>query len=108
LAALQVHDWDQRFETVLGWSKSIRRKLAEIDAPILAPDACAMPAVVTIALPDVHSSVSIGDALKNQGVLISYQSGYLLERNWIQACMMGAENKPAEKFIRLLKKELKW
>ncbi|MDF7823336.1 GNAT family N-acetyltransferase [Pontiellaceae bacterium B12227] len=107
LAALQSHNWDERFEEVRGWSKSIRRKLAEIDAPILAPDSCAMPAVVTIALPEVHSSSSIGDILKSHGVLISYRSHYLLERNWIQACMMGAEHKPTEKFVRLLKKELK-
>jgi len=106
LAALRSHDWEKRYEDVRGWSKSIRRKLAEIDVPILAPDSCAMPAVVTIALPPVHSSVAIGDTLKQHGVLISYRSNYLLERNWIQACMMGAENKPAEKFIRLLKKEL--
>lgn len=106
LAALQSYDWDKRFESVRGWSKIIRRKLAEIDAPILAPDACAMPAVVTIALPEIHCSESIGDLLKEHGVLISYRSQYLLERNWIQACMMGTEHKPAEKFVRLLKKEL--
>lgn len=106
LAALKSHDWEKRFEDVRGWSRSIRRKLAEIDVPILAPDSCAMPAVVTIALPPIHSSVAIGDTLKKHGVLISYRSNYLLERNWIQACMMGAEHKPAEKFVRLLKKEL--
>jgi aspartate aminotransferase-like enzyme len=106
LAALKTHDWDKRFAEVRSWSKAIRRKLAEIDAPILAPDSCAMPAVVTIALPEVHSSQTIGDVLKDHGVLISYRSHYLLERNWIQACMMGAEHKPPEKFIRLLKKEL--
>jgi len=104
---LKSHDWEKRYEAVRGWSKAIRRKLAEIDVPILAPDSCAMPAVVTIALPPVHSSVAIGDTLKQHGVLISYRSNYLLERNWIQACMMGAEHKPAEKFIRLLKQELK-
>ena len=65
-----------------------------------------MPAVVTIALPEMHSSEAIGEALKDHGVLISYRSNYLLARNWIQACMMGAENKPTEKFVRLLKKEL--
>jgi aspartate aminotransferase-like enzyme/predicted N-acetyltransferase YhbS len=106
LAALKSLDWEKRFEDVRGWSKNIRRKLAEIDAPILAPDACAMPAVVTIALPEIHSSETIGDMLKNHGVLISYRSNYLLERNWIQACMMGAEHRPTEKFVRLLKKEL--
>lgn len=106
LAALKTHDWGKRFENVRDWSTAIRRKLAAIDAPILAPDSCAMPAVVTIALPEIHSSEAIGDTLKEHGVLISYRSNYLLERNWIQACMMGAENKPAEKFVRLLKKEL--
>ena len=106
LAALKTRDWGKRFKDVRGWSTTIRRKLAAIDAPILAPDSCAMPAVVTVALPEIHSSEAIGDVLKEHGVLISYRSGYLLERNWIQACMMGAENRPTEKFVRLLKKEL--
>jgi aspartate aminotransferase-like enzyme len=106
LTALKSHDWDKRFEAVKDWSKSIRRKLAEIDVPILAPDACAMPAVVTIALPPVHSSETIGDTLKQHGVLVSYRSDYLRERNWIQACMPGAGHKPAENFIRLLRNEL--
>lgn len=106
LDALNQYDWEQRYLEVRDWSKSIRRKLAEIDAPILAADSCAMPAVITIALPELHSSEAIGDVLKNQGVLISYRNDYLLERNWIQACMMGSEHKPTEKFVRLLKKEL--
>ncbi len=106
LAALKAHDWEKRFENIRGWSRSIRRKLAAIDAPILAPDTCAMPAVVTIVLPEIHSSENIGDILKEHGVLISYRSSYLLERNWIQACMMGAEHRPPEKFVHLLKKEL--
>ncbi len=106
LAALKAHDWEKRFENIRGWSKSIRRKLAAIDAPILAPDVCAMPAVVTIVLPEIHSSETIGDMLKEHGVLISYRSSYLLERNWIQACMMGVEHRPPEKFVRLLKKQL--
>ncbi len=106
LAALSSHDWEQRFEDVRSWSRIIRRKLAEIDVPILAPDSCAMPAVVTIVLPEIHSSETIGDTLKEHGVLISYRSSYLLERNWIQACMMGVERRPPEKFVRLLKKQL--
>jgi aspartate aminotransferase-like enzyme len=106
LAALKKHDWDARFEDVRGWSKSIRRKLAEIDAPILAPDACAMPAVVTIALREIHSSEAIGDILKDQGITISYRNHYLIERNWIQASMISSQDHPSEKFVRLLEKEL--
>ncbi len=106
LAALDTHDWKKRFENVRDWSTAIRRKLAAIDAPILAPDSCAMPSIVTIALPESHSAEAVGDALKARGVLVSYRSRYLLERNWIQACMMGSEHRPTEKFVRLLKKEL--
>ena len=106
LAVLKTHDWEKRFETIRGWSKSIRRKLSVIDVPILAPDTCAMPAVVTIVLPEIHSSEAVGDMLKEHGVLVSYRSSYLLERNWIQACMMGTEHRPPEKLVRLLTKEL--
>ena len=104
LAALRLHEWDSRFEDVRRWSRSIRKQLHEIDVPTLAADSCAMPSVVTLALPRSHNSEEIGDRLKDRGVLVSYQSGYLLERNWIQACRMGAESKPPEKLVRLLKK----
>jgi len=106
LAALGAQDWPRRYGQVREWSRSIRRRLAEIDAPILAPDACAMPSVVTIPLPPACPSLAIGDTLKEHGVLVGYRSKYLIERNWIQACMMGAENKPVEKIVRLLKREL--
>lgn len=106
LAALQAHDWNTRFKGVRNWSKNIRQKLTEIGALILATDSCAMPSVVTIVLPNKYSSKHIGDTLKKHGVLVSYRSSYLLERNWIQVCKMGAENRPSEKLIRLLKKEL--
>ena len=106
LAALNALDWEKRFEEVRGWSRSIRRKLAEIDAPILAPDSCATPAVVTVALPEVHSSESVGDALHEEGVPVSYRSSYLLERNWIQAHISGEENTPHEQLVHHLKKQL--
>jgi len=104
--AMKTQDWEKRYQDIRDWSISIRRKLSGIDAPILAPDSCASPAVVTIVLPEKYSSRAIGDTLKKHGVLVSYASSYLLERNWIQVCMMGAENKPPNKFIRLLKQEM--
>jgi len=106
LASLKRDDWQKRYEDVRSWSKSIRQQLTEIDVPTLAPDSCAMPSVVTIPLDKSHSSEVIGETLRNHGILISYRSGYLLERNWIQACRLGEESKPAEKLVRLLKKEL--
>ena len=105
-ASLKDHDWPQRYSDIADWSRGLRRELCTMDLPILAPDSCAAPAVITIALPELHSSEAVGDALKERGILVSYRSHYLLERNWIQACMMGPERRPADTFIRLLKKEL--
>lgn len=63
------------------------------------------PEVITIVLSGEYSSLDIGDALMEEGVLISYRSGYLLERNWIQICMMGVAHRPAYNVFRLLQKE---
>ncbi len=105
LASLTTFDWEKRYRDVRLWSESVRRELEGIGASILAPALSAMPSVVTIPLPQTMSSQAVGDLLKKRGILISYGSSYLVERNWIQVCMMGAENRPAEKFIRLLREQ---
>ena len=43
----------------------------------------------TIALPPLVNSVALGDALLEAGYELSYKSRYLVERNWIQICLMG-------------------
>lgn len=47
------------------------------------------PGILTIALPDFLSSQDIGDKLRENGIIISYESHYLRERNWIQFAFMG-------------------
>jgi aspartate aminotransferase-like enzyme len=47
------------------------------------------PAVVTIALPPEMNSVKIGEVMQEAGYLLSYNSGYLRQKNWIQVCLMG-------------------
>ncbi|HEX3131199.1 MAG TPA: aminotransferase V, partial [Thermoanaerobaculia bacterium] len=56
---------------------------------IVAPDAHASPAVTTIALPPEAASTRVGRELERRGYELSYLSGYLIERNWIQVCLMG-------------------
>ncbi|SDO71583.1 aminotransferase class V-fold PLP-dependent enzyme [Desulforhopalus singaporensis] len=106
LAAVQSQDWMKRFSEIENWSRSIRCQLNQIGAPVLASESCAMPSVVTINLPANCSSLEIGDRLKERGILVSYHSGYLLERNWIQLCRMGAEDSPSEKVLKILEQEL--
>ncbi|WP_316572708.1 aminotransferase class V-fold PLP-dependent enzyme [Neobacillus sp. YIM B06451] len=47
------------------------------------------PGILTITLPDFIASKKIGDRLKEKGVMISYESSYLMQRNWIQFAFMG-------------------
>ena len=70
-------------------SSVIRRRLRALGFGIVAPDAHASPAVITIALPQTMSSENVGALLEEAGYLLSYNSDYLRERNWIQICLMG-------------------
>ena len=47
------------------------------------------PAVTTIELPSEFPARKVGDELKARGFHVSYESAYLLERNWLQICLMG-------------------
>ncbi|API93603.1 aminotransferase class V-fold PLP-dependent enzyme [Virgibacillus pantothenticus] len=47
------------------------------------------PGIVTICLNPMIDSRKFGDALKQKGVHVSYESGYLLNHNWFQVAIMG-------------------
>jgi aspartate aminotransferase-like enzyme len=66
------------------------------------------PGIITISLPETVSSRNIGDYCRKKGVLISYESDYLLKRNWIQAAFMGAiSEQEAEEAIGILEQSYK-
>ena len=69
---------------------ALRRDLRCRGMEIVTDDALASPAVTTIALPPSVASTEVGARLARQGFLTSYQSRYLVERNWLQICLMGA------------------
>jgi len=87
--ALNRIDWSEKFAQLSEAGTRLRERLREVGLQIVAPDAHAAPAVVTIALPSDIPSKTIGGLLKRAGCLLSYNSGYLLQRNWIQICLMG-------------------
>lgn len=47
------------------------------------------PGIITICLPSYHTSKVLGDYLKSKNILTSYESNYLLKRNWVQISLMG-------------------
>lgn len=87
--ALTRIDWTEKFAEIAEVGAWLRNRLREVGLQVLAPEGHAAPAVVTIALPSEISSKTIGGLLKKGGTLLSYNSGYLLQRNWIQICLMG-------------------
>ncbi|MBN1457271.1 MAG: aminotransferase class V-fold PLP-dependent enzyme [Sedimentisphaerales bacterium] len=54
-------------------------------------DNCA--SVLTIALPQQFHSDLIGSQLETAGFLLGYKSQYLMEKNWIQVCLMSDVSK---------------
>jgi aspartate aminotransferase-like enzyme len=89
-AALRRICWTEKFSQIAEVSAWVRARLRELGYQIVAPDAHSSPAVITIALPVGEvSSRAVGAHLKKAGYLLSYQSSYLLQRNWIQICIMG-------------------
>ena len=79
----------EKFRQIAEVSRWLRARLRDLGLSIVAPDAHASPAVLSIALPPEVNSKSIGLHLKKAGYLLSYNSEYLLKRNWIQICLMG-------------------
>ena len=56
---------------------------------VARPRAAASRIESGLALPKSVSSQKTGDQLQAAGFLLSYQSEYLRDRNWIQICLMG-------------------
>ncbi|MDH4229010.1 MAG: aminotransferase class V-fold PLP-dependent enzyme [Nitrospirota bacterium] len=88
-AALLETDWPTRFTAIAEASRHLRWVLLESGYPVLAPEQCASPAVLSVDLPARLSSRHVGDRLERLGVRVSYQSAYLLAANRIQLCLMG-------------------
>ncbi|WP_374056763.1 aminotransferase class V-fold PLP-dependent enzyme [Rossellomorea sp. FM04394] len=64
------------------------------------------PGVITIALEREQCSRQFGDVLKDRGILLSYESDYLVKRNWVQVALMGKQNeRKVLKAMKILNKE---
>ena len=99
-------DWAERYKKIEAWSISTRKLLARAGLSTLVDESSSLPAVITVVVPAGISSADIGDELKERDILVSYKSSYLLERNWIQFCMMGNDQQSARKSVRILKRLL--
>ncbi len=99
LAAVRRVDWEKRFAKTVELSNWMRAQLVEAGFSLIGNGTEVSPAVITIKLPPGQSSVKTAEALREAGFLLSYNSDYLLQRNWLQVCLMG-ESSP-EKVVSL-------
>ncbi|MDD2599614.1 MAG: aminotransferase class V-fold PLP-dependent enzyme [Kiritimatiellae bacterium] len=87
--ALETLDPDTRYPAVRESSDWLCHELQRAGLTPLAAAAARFPGAITIPLPQNVSSRTLGSALAHKGWLLSYQSSYLIERNWIQVCLLG-------------------
>jgi len=88
-AAIKHVHWEKRFADVAGLGTWLRPQLRELGFELVGDAAETSPAIVTIALPPELSSATIGGLMQESGYLLSYNSEYLRQRNWLQICLMG-------------------
>ena len=87
--ALENIDIKDRLKHIAELSAWLKNDIREFGLQPLIPDRYASDNVITIKLPPEFSSETVGDRLKDAGFLLSYRSNYLLQRNWIQICLMS-------------------
>ena len=68
----------------------LHEQLRRRDLVPVAREAITSPAVITLQLPTPESSAEWGEDLERQGIRLGWASEYLVRRNWIQICLMGA------------------
>ena len=81
----------------------LRPRLETLGFSIMAPEAIAAPMVLTLSPPPGVTALALGEALEDQGIWLSYRSGYLAKRNLIQICLMGEHHRwEAEELLKVL------
>lgn len=80
----------KRFARIETLATELRAGLRKLGFTIVAPDAHACPAIVTVTIAEPGAAARLGDRLARAGFILSYRSRYLMDRGWIQACLMGA------------------
>jgi aspartate aminotransferase-like enzyme len=82
----------------------MRRELRLQGFALVAPESVASPAIVTLVLDEGMSAAELGEELEIRGYWLNYRSNYLIERNWIQASLLGNPDRAnIEKLLHVLR-----
>jgi aspartate aminotransferase-like enzyme len=87
--ALEQRKAGETTDAIAQLSAWARQRLRELGFCTLGQDHEVSPAVITIACPPTTNSGCLGRKLEEAGYALSYRSLYLLQRNYLQICLMG-------------------
>jgi aspartate aminotransferase-like enzyme len=94
-SALTTTNWPDRFHCAARDGAWLRTTLRRAGLRVVGRDDRASPAIVTVALPEPLETVAVAAALSVRGFVTSAHSPYLVERNWLQICLMGDISRPS-------------
>ncbi len=110
--ALATTDWPRRFEAIATADRVLRSRLAVSGhEPLVTDRDVASPAVATWQVGSARDTADLAARMRNAGFALSWESGYLRARQWIQTAFMGAFDESAvapmaETLARVLSRSL--
>jgi len=87
-ASLRLTDWPARWQKIQEADATLCAMLQAHGLQIVGAP-LRMPGIVTLAIPPDVRSAALLLAMQHQGYLLAGHSSYLLQRNWVQICLMG-------------------
>ncbi len=91
------------YDDLLKKSKILRDGIRQANFKIINGESTSSPAVITIELPADLNSVAFGNYLAEMNCIISFNSNYLIKRNWIQTFITrNTTMNQIDRFITLL------
>lgn len=67
----------------------LRQALRARGYAVVAPEAAACPALVTLAIAPASQAALLGEELERRGFWLNFRSAHLQQRGWIQAALLG-------------------
>lgn len=96
---------EDKYTSIKETSIFLRDQLQLMGLKVVNPIEFSSYSVITIEIPNYIKSTEIGKALEKQNCYISYNSEYLIKRNWVQVYIIGnTEKENVKTFLNLLKK----
>jgi aspartate aminotransferase-like enzyme len=83
-------NFEKRINAIKNVSDKLRVKFEDKGINVLVNKDTSSPSTMTIILNKEQDSVELGQELKKNNILVSFESEYLVKHNWIQVCFMGA------------------